>query len=213
MLLFMNNKMLHLIKKSCFFKLHKTGVEIKQKNTISFKCKISSLGKGNQILIDKDSLLRNCTFYINGNNNIVSIGKNCVLNGVVFWIEGSNNNITIGNDVYCSGQQQLSCIEGTELLIDDQCIISSNVKIGTGDGHSVVDLEGKRLNKSMSVKIGEHVWICNGARVLKGVSIEKDSIVASDSVVTKSFSKANVIIAGNPGRVVKENINWERNRI
>ena len=53
--------------------------------------------------------------------------------------------------------------------------------------------------------IGENVWIGTKARIQKGVTIGDNAIIAAHSVVTHDVP-ANAIAAGNPARVVKENI-------
>lgn len=56
------------------------------------------------------------------------------------------------------------------------------------------------------VKIGNNCWIGRDSRILKGVTIGDNSIVAAYSVVTKDVP-ANCIAAGNPAHIVKTDIN------
>lgn len=56
--------------------------------------------------------------------------------------------------------------------------------------------------------IGENCWIGTNVRICKGVTIGDNSIVAACSVVTKDVP-ANCIVAGNPAKVVKTNIDLE----
>ncbi len=49
-----------------------------------------------------------------------------------------------------------------------------------------------------------------GVSILKGATIFDNSIVAFGSIVTKSFTETNVIIAGIPAKIVKTNINWKK---
>jgi serine acetyltransferase len=51
-----------------------------------------------------------------------------------------------------------------------------------------------------------------GAYINKSVSIGNECIVGGRGVVTKRFTSENVVIAGSPARVVKENIQWFANK-
>ncbi len=53
--------------------------------------------------------------------------------------------------------------------------------------------------------IGENCWIGEFARICKGVTIGEGSIVAANAVVTRDVPP-NCIVAGNPAKIVKENI-------
>ena len=60
----------------------------------------------------------------------------------------------------------------------------------------------------MPGEIEENVWVGSRALILKGVRVGKGSIVAAGAVVTKNVPP-NCIVAGNPAKVVKENISWK----
>lgn len=58
--------------------------------------------------------------------------------------------------------------------------------------------------------IGDNCLVGVGAIILAGVKIGNNVIVGAGSVVTKDV-QSNVIVAGNPARIIKENFNWEEN--
>src|SRR5690606_30455209 len=102
----------------------------------------------------------------------------------------------------------------SKIEIGDDCMISTNVQIRSGDSHSIVDGNtGVRSNFAKSVKIGDHVWIGTNAMVLKGSEIGNHSVVGAASVVSGGHFSSNLIISGIPAKEIKSNIDWKRERI
>jgi acetyltransferase-like isoleucine patch superfamily enzyme len=97
--------------------------------------------------------------------------------------------------------------------VGERCLFSSGIHARTGDSHSVVDLAGRRINPSRDIVIGDHVWVGMGATLLKGALVAESSVIAAQAVVTKQFPAPNVVIAGNPARVVREGVDWLVERI
>ena len=54
------------------------------------------------------------------------------------------------------------------------------------------------------------MWIGAEVTLLKGTFISKNSIVGYGSLVTRRYDKENVVIAGKPARIIKENVYWKR---
>ena len=108
----------------------------------------------------------------------------------------------------------MACIEGTKIDIGKNCLFSANITIRTGDSHSLVDTNtGKRINPSKDVKIGNHVWVGNGATILKGIEIPEDCVVGACAVVTHTPQEGNCVLAGNPAKVVKTGVVWAAQRL
>jgi acetyltransferase-like isoleucine patch superfamily enzyme len=93
------------------------------------------------------------------------------------------------------------------VTIGKNCLLAGGVKVHDFDGHPV-DAARRRANEpfppenSKAVNIGDDVWVGTGALILKGVTVGSRSIVGAGAVVTKDVP-ADVIVAGNPARVVK----------
>jgi acetyltransferase-like isoleucine patch superfamily enzyme len=94
--------------------------------------------------------------------------------------------------------------EGPGIRIGARALLGSCVEIFDSDFH---DLRPNRRRDGQprmgSVELGEDVFIGDGVKVLKGVSIGAHSVIGAGSVVTSSIP-AGVIAAGNPARVIRE---------
>lgn len=85
--------------------------------------------------------------------------------------------------------------------IGDHSLIASRVTILSHD-------HCKRVNTSpllVDTYIGKRCFIAVGATILPGVRIGDEVIVGAGSVVTKDVP-SNVVVAGNPARIIRENI-------
>lgn len=69
------------------------------------------------------------------------------------------------------------------ISIGNDVMIGRNVVIYDSDFHDILDEEGKIKNCPEDVIIGDHVWLCTNVTVLKGVTIEKDSVIGACSKV------------------------------
>lgn len=193
------------------FKLSKKN-ELKSDGILN-DCIVKVNGTGNCIHIDLLARLKNTVITIKGNNNQVFIGKDCLIVDGDLYIEDDGGTIEIGDGTEICGKTHLAVIEGEKITIGQGCLFSSAIVVRTGDSHSILDKDGNRINPSKSVRIGDHVWIGNQVTILKGVIIQKDSVVGSGSLVTKKFFDTNIIIGGSPAKVIKESISWCGERI
>lgn len=174
--------------------------------------KIFIYGKGNKIIIGDLSRLKNCKIVIRGNDNIINIGNHCNFNQTMLCIEDDNNEIRIGNGTTIHGNTHLAAIESTKLIIGNDCMFSSDITFRTGDSHSIIDTNGRRLNYSKDIVISDHVWVGTKVICLKGVSVPKNCVIGANSLLTRKFSEENCIIAGNPANIIKNKTSCKRER-
>ena len=166
------------------------------------------IGNDNQITFLEGSELNLKEIRIRGNHNRLTIGKDCRIRGE-FVLEGGNSIVTVGDDTTVE-KAYFSAGESKTISVGKDCMFSYEVSIQTSDAHSIIDLEtGNRINLAKDITIKDHVWIAPNVSILKGVTIGEGSVIGIGSVVTKTIPK-NTIAAGNPAKVIKSNINWDR---
>lgn len=149
-----------------------------------------------------------------GNNNCIKIDGNNTISHIRFAIEDNQNTIEIGSHVYIGAGSLLAALEGCKISIGEDCMIAGPCEMRTSDSHSLINMNGDRINPANDISIGRHVWIGAGCMLLKGCSIPDDSVIAARSVVTstKGFEQ-NSLWGGIPAKLIKKDINWSRDRI
>ena len=84
--------------------------------------------------------------------------------------------------------------------------------LGVLVGHSTIDKDSKKLLNRVCkpVIIGNHCWLGCKAIITKNARLPNNTIVGAGSVVCKPFEQEYIALAGNPAKIVKENVDWER---
>jgi len=111
--------------------------------------------------------------------------------------------INIGNG---SGMTGASIIAAENITLGENVTLGSNSIIIDLDFHPVNVWERELNPKTSSIKpvlIEDSVFIGTRSIILKGTTIGKNSVVGAGSVVSGRFP-SNVILAGNPAKVIKE---------
>lgn len=128
-------------------------------------------------------ICKGTSFHGDGN---IEFGNGCFVNNNCWFAASSKNQggISFGN----------GCLVGPNCVFVDNDHINNNCQL----------LDAKYSIKKIT--IGDNVWIGGGVIILKGTFIGNNSIVGAGSVVKGVFGD-NVVIAGNPARVIKKNGN------
>lgn len=164
--------------------------------------------------------------YLFGRSSFVSIKDGSVKDDIIIddniKIHGAinsqnNGKIYIGKFVNIGYNSCLLAVDN--IYIGDYTTISYNVVITDNNNHPINPSFRKYMSMMPAdddsikwkhsahapVVIGKNCWIGQNSRIHKGVVLGDNCIVAANAVVTKS-APANCILAGNPARIVKTDI-------
>lgn len=118
-------------------------------------------------------------------------------------------NIEIGENFYAN--YNLVILDCAKVTIGDNVLIGPNVGIYTA-GHPLhFELRNEEWEFACPITIEDNVWIGGNVVLNPGVTIGRNSVVGSGSVVTKDIP-ANVVAAGNPCRVIREITDADKRR-
>jgi acetyltransferase-like isoleucine patch superfamily enzyme len=156
-------------------------------------------------------------------------GRRWRTNGLVFFGRGleleigEKGRVDFGRFVWIGDKTKIRCHEGRveigeKTVIGQECTISAYQHVRIGQqcviadramfidfDHGVVEVERPIRQQGIykrDVVVGSNVWIGYGACVLRGVSVGDNSIVGTNSVVTKDVP-ANAVVAGIPARIIR----------
>jgi acetyltransferase-like isoleucine patch superfamily enzyme len=111
--------------------------------------------------------------------------------------------VAVGDGVFISTGAYIDTSYPNSISIGDGTYITRDVKLVAHD-HSVYRMSGSENDNGLGkIIIGKNVFIGVGAIILRNVTIGNNSIVAAGAVVIKDVP-ANVVVAGNPAKIVKE---------
>lgn len=126
-----------------------------------------------------------CRFDLAGDGTPLIVGKNCKIN----------------DRVHISAHE--SVVIGDNVLMASNIFISDNSHGSYDDDPSLPDMApDDRKIVTKPVRIGDNVWIGEGAAVMPGVTIGNGVIIGTNAVVTHDVPD-NVIVAGVPAKPIK----------
>jgi len=109
-------------------------------------------------------------------------------------------NISFGKNFYMN----FDCVilDVNKVTFGDNVMLGPKVQIYT----ATHPLDPHRRNSGRElgypITIGDNVWIGGGAIICPGISIGDNAVIAAGAVVTKDV-KSNVLVGGNPARIIK----------
>lgn len=134
-----------------------------------------------------------------------------------YLISQNGGKITIGTHTKIGFDCRVGAAKS--ISIGDYVIFADNITVMDNNNHPVnpldraivyrsdhkSELRGWKYSDSKPIVIGNNVWVGSNVRINKGVTIGEGAVIAANTVVTKDVP-ANCICAGNPGKIVKTEI-------
>ena len=110
-------------------------------------------------------------------------------------------NIEVGENFFAN----YGCIilDVNKVKIGKNCMLAPNVGIYSATHPVRAEERYNGVELGYPVTIGDNCWIGGGAVICPGVTLGNNVVVGAGSVVTKSFPD-NVVIAGNPAKIIRE---------
>ena len=181
-------------------------IQIYRGSRIIMRGGVISLNPGGRLLLGKRwhghrEPMRSAYISIGDNASLIVDGVFSVLAGCTIGVS-SGASLLLG-DGYMNYGCEIYC--GESITIGKAAHIGPGVVIRDTDDHEIID---RNYKKTKQIEIGDHVCIGQRAMIIKGVTIGHDSVVAAGTIVTKDVPP-NSIVAGNPAKVIRENIAWK----
>ena len=126
--------------------------------------------------------------------------------GDKYWIEQPficdyGYNIEIGENFYSN--HNLTILDCAKVIFGENVFIGPNVSFYTAEHSIDYEKRNKGLEYARPITVGNNVWIGGGVNILSNVKIGNNVVIGAGSVVTKDIPD-NVVVAGNPARIIKE---------
>lgn len=184
------------------------GNQIQTVSGSTSHCSVQFAGKNNQLIIHPKANLKNVDIEFLMDNAVIEIAENVRMKGN--WRIGHHCVMKIGKNSSSTNPVYITCAEGANIIIGEDCMFATNNQIRTDDAHPIYDVNtGNRINPSKDVVLGNHVWIGYGAMLLGGAKVGDGSIIGAGALVNKVHSN-NCLVVGTPAKTVKHDVFWER---
>ena len=110
-------------------------------------------------------------------------------------------NIEIGENFYSN--HNLTILDCAKVTFGDNVFIAPNVSFYTAEHPIDYKTRNAGLEYAKPITVGNNVWIGGGATILSDVRIGNNVVIGAGTVVVRDVPD-NVVVSGNPAKVIKE---------
>jgi len=123
---------------------------------------------------------------------------NCVVSPKKVEIFGQGSNaekcLALNGSIYIQGSNGVRIHAST--------LVASGVKMVSGN-HDIDDFSKESVH-APPIVIEKGCWLGTNVVILPKVVLHENTIVGAGSVVVKGFGKGNIVVGGNPARILRE---------
>lgn len=197
-----NNIKTNILKGAYFLPSSHSVINISKKSKVTLNARFRfgrKRIKGSQLesrLLIEDG----ATVEINSNFGTMYGSDVEIFKGAILKVGGAEFDTHGGSNI------NFTLICGNKIEIGYHVMMGRNVTIRDNNGGHYLSMQGYK--ESQPVKIGNHVWLCEGCTIMPGAKIGDGSIIGAGSVVYGHIPPYSLVF-GNPAKVIQTNTYWK----
>lgn len=186
------------------------------------KINLNIEGQNNTIIVPKNNhIIGSLNINIYGDNNKIIFDENVYVSIELSIFIGQNHpylgkviksSFTIGKNSSVEALLYVTKNSNTYCNIEENCMLANGITIYNTDAHPIFKKDTREIiNKVKGITIGEHSWIGKNVTILKNSTVPAHSIIGYNAVFSGSKTQSYCAFAGNPAKIIKENVDWDSN--
>jgi acetyltransferase-like isoleucine patch superfamily enzyme len=120
---------------------------------------------------------------------------------------GKKGKLFLGDNFVISSDSNIICHK--KIYFENNILISWGVLIMDTDFHPIY-YDNKLINPDEEIYVHQDVWICCNVTILNNSKINSNIVIGANSLVKGHLNSSNSIYAGNPVKLIKNDIKWKK---